>query len=386
MSRPKKILPKQRKDQGENILKAGGSASIVAALETQVSQLTTSLNTGIGALFFGDKNAGSDPIKSINAYKNHAQKTILGNSNSIYKELEEIKLRLPQKQIKDKVWTNLNNSTLALSKALAFDQGETLYSLLSYLKYLEPSKENSNQYEGKVKFLVEGIDEKNLEQLNELFKLGNQSSENLFNALDTLFDIFKKFEDLNTKNIGNLKSMQIAIMNLIPLLQSIKIADKLTPSIDTIEKFSIKLQKIFDSVQPLQGLQDNQIKDLNNTIKFINKLILKIGLANFLSQKINLDDLNKFIGYNKQRKSGLNRLFYNISELQSIDSGRAEKLNQTTDWLNTTVQSLSSISKIYKKSNLDIKECIGGINDLINADNGLLSKLFLEATYLQGIS
>lgn len=326
---------------------ASGGTGIEDVIKGSVNDFSNTLTMDFASFFTGNANDGKN-MRTAQSKALGNKKSLLGDKDSIYSFLEEIKTSLSSKEIKQIIPKSLllMSANSSLIKDALYLNDEPLINIINKL-LSNNGNNNININEEQLKSLQDIIEDKHLTEIMQRVIAAENRADK---AIEMGENYYKSFIDTATKNESNVQS----------ILSSFE-----TRYSELINTNKEELQKLID----LFATDKQNLVDINNQIREDNKeKITKAKLELMLSglDPVTLDSLIKFSNINldqlDKNSEGLIRFFASLKFLNNMNiKNVSDKLN-SIDFILTAIFSQVRIIK--------------NINDFI-LNNGVYTDVFI---------
>ena len=314
-----------------------------------IMDFSDTLTMDMAAFFVGNANKGKD-MKTAQSNAKGNKNSLLGDKDSIYSCLQEIKMSLSSKDVKEQIPKSIlltaANSSL-IKNALFNKEGQTVTQLLDEaLIYHKETLENAlndfsqvisafkdewkrrddlyettfknqkdtidkitnlndaykNAAEAKLKLIIEGIDEFTIDSLIKFSQINLDNVNENTQILTTFFESLKVLENIDIndslKNVSDLGPLLFSINASLEFLKVVNLDE------DKVNKLNNILSSFEGTFEILKTLSDKKVnvKNVRDGIIGINEILgtLLISAPLFIL-------VNKFFNHTKdKRKFGIN--------------------------------------------------------------------------------
>jgi len=329
---------------------ASGGTGIEDVIKGSVNDFSNTLTMDFASFFTGNANDGKN-MRTAQSKALGNKKSLLGDKDSIYSFLEEIKTSLSSKEIKQIIPKSLllMSANSSLIKDALYLNDEPLINIIDKL-LSNNGNNNININEEQLKSLQDIIEDKHLTEIMQRIIVAENRADK---AIEMGENYYKSFIDTASKNESNVQS----------ILSSFE-----TQYNELINTNKEELQKLID----LFATDKQNLVDINNQIREDNKeKITKAKLELMLSglDPVTLDSLIKFSNINldqlDKNSEGLIRFFASLKFLNNINiKNVSDKLN-SIDFILTAIFSqvriIKDINDFVLKKNINIDNFVNVI-------------------------
>lgn len=343
MAKGTKKFSKQSIDVRVTALPSGEEA-VTYNLEQSVASLLTSIASGMGSFYLGNGLFGKDANTFIAKAKTN-KKSLLGESNSIFALLEEIKSQMFSESQKSEIIYHLNKQTQILSNGLICSDSTPFIALINkqlsdLVQSLSQTKENTVSSKDDDKLLKDI----NLAISSQIQKPFDDINEQLKEIIKSYIQTIQNYDADNReklKLLGETKEAQIRILlestNASTIDDLMKFAnentDKLISNIDNMQKF-------FESLKTVEGLTiSDTLSSLSNVSQLfnaVNELIEKTNNNIDLFDDNTISAIEKIFG--KKNQNGIIKtILLGINDLPDLAKEKQEEV----------LKSLKAVTNIF---------------------------------------
>ena len=326
-----KRLPKKHIEVKETSIPSG-QTNYEALIKGEVTLVGETLSNALASFYVGNAAKGKDMNSFINNVKQN-KKSILGNQNSLYKLLEDLKNLFYSKQFIKSYTKNSNNISAKLNSI------DTVFDSLSQ-SYSENNEKYNQLFEKYQRLLISAINQEK-----------NVLSENLLSGSHFDNKIGEFTKNLNTET-RKLLNKQILPQN-------------------TQQVFDALLQYFKneeESLKYLEDIENNTDKSINN-IKQDNSDKINEDIVKCLNGLLELEEkIEKLTDVKSYYESTTENLFNQIKELKEKEKQELleAKLNLAIEGLDAnSIQSLIEFSKInFDQANENVQNYISFLTSI----------------------
>lgn len=330
---------------------ASGGTGIEDVIKGSVNEFSNTLTMDFAAFFTGNANNGKDMQTSKSKALSN-KKSLLGDKDSIYSFLQNIKDSLSNKQIKEIVPKSLllMSANSSLIKDALYLNDEPLINIINRLLTNSGGNADIKLNEKQLQSLKDIIEDKHLtEIMQRIIAAENRANE----AIKMGENYYKSFIDTAAKNESN-------VQNILSSFET-----RYSELINTNKE---ELQKLID----LFATDKQNLVDINNQIREDNKeKVTKAKLELMLSglDPLTIDSLIKFSTINldqlDKNSEGLIKFFSSLKFLDNMNiKNVSDKLN-SIDFILTAIFSqiriIRDINDFILKKNINIDNFVNVI-------------------------
>ena len=372
-----------------------GDADIVKG---SIMDFSNTLTMDMASFFLGSAQDGSD-MKKAQSKAQANRKSILGDRDSIYIFLQDIKESLTSKQMKELLPKSLMliglNSSI-IKEALFDGQDSLLYNidekmnllinnklvdiatiLSEYKGSIDKLTEKLSIYEktsdklfelnkeirqnnekaiteAKLKLIIEGIDDSTIESLINFSKINLDNSEKNAQSLLVFFEALKTIssnKQFDSKNLTKIENALLSVSNMFKTIKSMPTDNKLQQKIDQLsllfankDKKANSLITIFTAINKFK-----ESKELNKNIGNLNSSVINL--------KFIIDNLNSL----EAVKIDAKELKKNIEEYLKVLEATYKKIKKDFNQIIVTGET----AKKVVIANENIKAALANTNETI---------------------
>ena len=367
-----------------------GEKNVTFNLETLVTDMRESIASGMASFYIGNGMLGKDPRTFIAAAKKNHQ-SILGDSNSIFSLLAQIKTNIMAAKFADTMQTiNTamktyldNDETVSLQRLSIIEDLTTISDTLESIKsFLNDFDTESSVSKNKIELLIKGLKEDALKSLIEISERDIDPSSKNSRALSNFLTMIGKFSTIKPESLQGIDNVEKSIVPLTRLFKNIETLSKKGGDLESINQFSSKIKNIMSGLMSIQGLEEDKSKNILSSIRNINKVLEEMSIAN---ENLKGKDFDSYIlGLTDifDKASTLDRLFAN---LDSMSPTNPEQLSIIHD----DIVQISNI--LYRLNNLNVKDMeftsdLEWIQSVLSGGDGTLESIFKDVNRIADIS
>lgn len=350
-------------------------------LENILTGVTSVVASGMSSFYLGNGMLGKDPNTFISnaAKKNH--RSILGDSNSIFELLTNIKTMVSTA----KLTNNLNIIGVAAKKYLDeldinrlnvetfFDQFEGLTLILNdILSSINNIKNDNIEVQNKIKFTIQGLNDNAIDKLVELSKTDIDPSSKNSRALSNLLLVMSKFSEIDNKTEEGLDKMNDLIPYLTQLFKNIEKLNSKAPDQKAILDIMSRIKIIFNGISEAKAASEVNMENLYNNVISLNKILDEMNTAN---QYLNFKGIDDYIfsAYSIFEETGsLDAIFEAINNLREVTP-------DTMSLIYDNIMSIDNILFTIKNLNTDKVENLDYLVSVFDDEQGIGLKNLFQA-------
>ena len=367
-----------------------GEKNVTFNLETLVTDMRESIASGMASFYIGNGMLGKDPRTFIAAAKKNHQ-SILGDSNSIFSLLAQIKTNIMAAKFTDTMQTiNTamktyldNDETVSLQRLSIIEDLTTINDTLESIKsFLTDFDTESSVSKNKIELLIKGLKEDALKSLIEISERDIDPSSKNSRALSNFLTMIGKFSTIKPESLQGIDNVEKSMVPLTRLFKSIEALSKKGGDLESINQFSSKIKNIMSGLMSIQGLEEDKSKNILSSIRNINKVLEEMSIAN---ENLKGKDFDSYIlGLTDifDKASTLDRLFVNLDNMSPTNP---EQLSIIHD----DIVQISNI--LYRLNNLNVKDMeftsdLEWIQSVLSGGDGTLESIFKDVNRIADIS